>query len=601
MNSRRAILWWVFWLGVGAVISALAWASLSVSGLERRNDANRALAQRTEQIRLALWRVDSQLAPIIAMEAARPAGEWVSTLYQRKQTGGPWQDLSDALPYPTGNVYTVGQFAVDERNAVVASDARTKSVADKYADQLTSQRDEPLTEPASRESEESARGYDYEARQKVANFAQQAPLKDEASAAREARSDTPETLTSLQAAPASSSVLTRNLSAEALSSALTGPVEARWIESDAGVELVLVRSVPTDSGPRTEGVRLDWPVLRSTLEGSVADLLPGASLVPANGSAAAQMERRGDAYRLATIPALLVPPLDGGLGLPGRMTPTLWALVVTWVAALAALSAVGLVLRATLRLSDRRARFVGAVTHELRTPLTTFRLYAQMLAGGMVTDEKAKSEYLGTLERESVRLGEIVENVLEYARLTRRRPGGARPPGERSISPSELLARVRPVLSRRAEQSGMDLIVSVDPSAEAPRTVTCDPRSVERILMNLVENACKYALGPGDENDDADTRIHLDLGATDRVLEVLVADHGRGIPRRERERVFGEFQRGPEAADGSKPGLGLGLALSRGLAREMGGDLRLVRRRGHGAEFLLTVPLDPPESPAGSP
>jgi signal transduction histidine kinase len=318
--------------------------------------------------------------------------------------------------------------------------------------------------------------------------------------------------------------------------------------------------------------------------------------------AAAQIEREGRGFRLATVPALLLPG-DFTPSVPLRMTPALWALVITWIAGLSALAAVGLVLRATLRLSDRRARFVGAVTHELRTPLTTFRLYAQMLAGGMVTDDKAKAEYLGTLERESIRLAEIVENVLEYARLTRRRPGAARPPGERSVSPSELLARVRPVLSRRAEQSGMDLIVSIEPGVEAPAaagapTVTCDPRSVERILMNLIENACKYAV-PADPADaeDADTRIHLDLACTDRHLEILTADHGRGIPRRERERVFGEFQRGPGAAESSRPGLGLGLALSRGLAREMGGDLRLVRRRAHGAEFLLTIPLDPPTAP----
>lgn len=465
------------------------------------------------------------------------------------------------------------------------------------ADLLTAE-SAPAAEASQNElGDEPSQSYDYAARQQITNLAQRAAAPESAeelassgmpamaAAKREVRES------AFGGAPASAM---RSDGARADDSHPgPEPIEPRWVESGPdGVELVLLRTVWVGEATRSEGVRLDWPGLRSTLEASLGDLLPGSTLLPARGQAASELERRGAAFRLATIPALLVPG-DIPAAFPAAMSPVLWALVITWLAAIAALAAVAMVLRATLRLSDRRAKFVGAVTHELRTPLTTFRLYAQMLAGGMVTDEKAKAEYLGTLERESVRLAEIVENVLEYARLTRRRPGGARPPGERSISPSELLARVRPVLSRRAEQSGMDLIVSVEPAAEGSRTVTCDPRSVERILMNLVENACKYAVPPEDQmSDDTDTRIHLDVGRTDRFLEVLVADHGPGIPRRERERVFGEFQRGPEAAGGSRPGLGLGLALSRGLAREMGGDLRLVRRRAHGAEFLLTIPLD---------
>ncbi|RMH24187.1 MAG: sensor histidine kinase [Planctomycetota bacterium] len=600
MIARRQRLWWGFGLGAGVVLAALAWASVAVTRLEARNAEIRAESQRQELIRLALWRLDSQLASIIAMEAARPAGSGIPIVAGRLQPERDEHIVQTASPQIFHNAYAKGFFEITPSGEVAATDDRTRDLAQQLQQSPPFEELADTPAPGSEpdpQPESQAQSYDFAARKQIASIA------------------TRETDASRQSVPAPQSGATR--SDRAAESALMledgaiglpgtaapAAVEPRWLDSDSGPpELVLVRTLTTPDGPRAEGVSLDWALLERSLTESISDLLPATTLLPARGADALRLEREGRAYRLATIPALLLP--DKAVAMPKeRMTPALWALLVTWLATLTALIAVAAVLRATLRLSDRRARFVGAVTHELRTPLTTFRLYAQMLAGGMVTDEKAKAEYLNTLDRESVRLGEIVENVLEYARLTRRRPGDARPPGERSITASELLARVRPVLSRRAEQSGMDLIVSVDPSVDAgdpPRTVTCDPRSVERILMNLIENACKYALPqpvPGaPEPEDADTRIHLDITRTDRHLELLIADHGPGVPRRERERVFGEFHRGPGAAESSRPGLGLGLALSRGLAREMGGDLRMTRRRDHGAEFLLTIPLDP--SPA---
>ncbi len=569
MNARRGLLWWGFWAGAAVVLGALALASVAVVRLEARNEASRAQAHRQEVLRLALWRLDSQLAPIIAAEAART------------RAPDAWARSEPFASTP----FVEGFFSVDAQHNIDASDERSMDVAGRLAAGSGATKAAAAMEAAppgaALESVMEPHALlDFQARRQVADLARG-----------------PERVATGDAAPPAEAAPAARMATGAFTAApAVAPVrlEPRWVASAPDrIDLVLVRTVASPEGPRTEGVRLDWPALRAALEASLADLAPECVVVPSHGEAAARIERDGRGFPLATIPALLVP---GDLAVPAgpRMTPALWALVITWVAAVGALGAVGLVLRATLRLSDRRARFVGAVTHELRTPLTTFRLYAQMLAGGMVSEE-ARAEYLGTLERESVRLGEIVENVLEYARLTRRRPGAGRPPGERPVTASELLARVRPALSRRAEQSGMDLIVSAPFGADDPGpTVTCDPRSVERILMNLVENACKYALTPEElDGDEADTRIHLDVSATDRNLEMLVADHGRGVPRRERERVFGEFQRGPGAAEGSRPGLGLGLALSRGLAREMGGDLRMTRRRGHGAEFLLTLPRTP--------
>lgn len=660
MISRRPRLWWGFGFGSAVLLGALGWASIAVYRLEARNAESRGLAQRQEVIRRALWRVDSQLAPIIAMEAARPIE--TAPVFGPRQSLDTRDFMVSSIPTDrianesivssqVQNMFARGFFVVEPTGSVRATDEQTERVAmalsnpDSGSQALESFADGVNQSPAGAieltETESStnelvivadselesgneppdAATYDFAARKQVADLANQS---DRSAAERRSKNNAPaadQEVGSKSLSFAESDIETPQRPVDALntikpSAMLSAPqddkaagttsrVEAIWVSPTwpdpqaQQPELVLVRVVETPDGPRSQGVRLDWPSLRAMLESSVTDLLPATSLMPAQGSEAIRFEQAGKGYRLATIPALLVP--GGAVAMPAeRMTPAFWALLVTWIATLVALIAVALVLHATLRLSDRRARFVGAVTHELRTPLTTFRLYAQMLAGGMVTDESARAEYLGTLERESIRLGEIVENVLEYARLTRRRPGDARPPGERSISPSELIARVRPVLSRRAEQSGMDLIVSVDQSAEPEngKPAICDPRSVERILMNLVENACKYAGPPeGAPDDDADTRVHLDVSTTDRALEVLVADHGAGVPSRQRERVFGEFQRGPGAIESSRPGLGLGLALSRGLAREMGGDLRLVRRRGHGAEFLLTLPLDPQSAP----
>ena len=111
---------------------------------------------------------------------------------------------------------------------------------------------------------------------------------------------------------------------------------------------------------------------------------------------------------------------------PWALGPTLWwALLIGWGGAFLAVAAAAALLHGVMTLSERRAAFVSSVTHELRTPLTTFRMYAEMLANGMVPDAARRQEYYETLQRESERLTLLVENVLAYARLERgRKPQG---------------------------------------------------------------------------------------------------------------------------------------------------------------------------------
>jgi signal transduction histidine kinase len=355
-----------------------------------------------------------------------------------------------------------------------------------------------------------------------------------------------------------------------------GQMRAVWI----GGELFLLRQVRhTLPGLAFEtrivqGAWLDAAVLRTRLLDEVRDLLPSGNLVPvagADGLAAAPAE---DPLALVSLPfrlerheALL--PAKIGIGRP---------LTIGWIAVLLALAATAILVGGILRLSERRASFVSAVTHELRTPLTTFQLYSDMLHSGAVKEEK-RGDYFRTLQREASRLSHLVENVLAFSRIER---GSAR------ATPREITAAglVEPMLQRFTErllEAGLSL--QADLSAPAWQAmVKADLAAAEHVLFNLIDNAAKYAAG------SSPPEVHLEAAVSGRYLELRVRDHGPGIPANERRQVFRAFHKSAADAAESRPGVGLGLSLSRRLARANGGDLQLAETKV-GACFVLTLPL----------
>ena len=143
-----------------------------------------------------------------------------------------------------------------------------------------------------------------------------------------------------------------------------------------------------------------------------------------------------------------------------RWTPGRTLLAIAWAALLGTALTVALTLRSALTFGDRRARFASAVTHELRTPLTTFRMYSEMLAKGMVTDPARQQQYLATLHSESDRLARLVENVLGYARIE----DGRFTARIERVTLGDLIARVRPVLERRAADAEFQLDIQLEGS-----------------------------------------------------------------------------------------------------------------------------------------
>ncbi len=338
--------------------------------------------------------------------------------------------------------------------------------------------------------------------------------------------------------------------------------------------LAFVRHI---EGERFHGFVFDWPRVRERLLFEIRDLFPGAELVRATTvQRSANIEGSG----LANAPVTLQTPPPMPIRV-SEMTAGRAAVGLAWLALIGAAVAVGTTLQKSIDLGDRRRRFVSAVTHELRTPLTTFRMYTEMLADGLVRTEEQRSEYLQTLKDESHRLSELVANVLAHAQLEERRV----PRRHESMNLDSLIDRLRPALTRRVASSGMRLDVAITSDAVAPLTV--DPDAIAQILGNLVDNAAKYANG-GDP-----ATIHLGVAIVDGSIVLTVRDHGPGVPRDQARAIFAPFDRGGRDPSDPVPGVGLGLALSRGLARDMGGDLTLDAADGPGASFRLSLPTRP--------
>jgi signal transduction histidine kinase len=349
-----------------------------------------------------------------------------------------------------------------------------------------------------------------------------------------------------------------------------------------GDALLLARRVSVNGQKYVQGCVLDWPAIRTWLLESLTDLPLKADLVPAK-SAADDKEPR----MLASLPVQLViapesiPP-DAGPSFVtslARLSPTHVTLTVAWLGVLLAAAAVAVLLRGVMSLSERRGAFVSAVTHELRTPLTTLRMYTEMLADGMVADPQKQASYHRTLRAEANRLGHLVDNVLLYSRLER----SNRDAKIESAPLGEVLDRITPRLADRATQAGMRLDLRIPESARAAK-VRANLLSVEQILFNLVDNACKYAAS-------ADSTVDLTATPSDDHVEVAVHDHGPGLDASARARLFQPFSKSVTEAANTAPGLGLGLALSHRLAKNMNASLRLDDSKP-GAVFILRLPRD---------
>jgi two-component system phosphate regulon sensor histidine kinase PhoR len=234
------------------------------------------------------------------------------------------------------------------------------------------------------------------------------------------------------------------------------------------------------------------------------------------------------------------------------------------------------------RLEKVRKDFVANVSHELRTPITAIRGYAETLQGGALADPVNAPKMVDIIHRQSERLSELVEDLLELSRLESRQITLAAQPVDVAEAAANALEAVRP--KSRVRNTSIEL--QVPPGV----AVLGDQRALEQMLLNLVDNAVKYTPVNG----------HVWVGAAplDADVVITVRDDGPGIEAKHLPRLFERFYRVDKGRSRDMGGTGLGLSIVKHLANAMQGDVSVASTPGQGSTFTLTLRAAP--QPAGN-
>jgi len=283
---------------------------------------------------------------------------------------------------------------------------------------------------------------------------------------------------------------------------------------------------------------------------------------------------------------LVVDPVESGhLMIPEqrRLLETCAALIAI---ALERVHFVTVAQRTLVDMESERLRnsVLAALSHDLRTPLTALVGLSETLAHELARDPRTRDGEATALaiREQARRTAQLVDNLLEMARLEAGRVSLRRDWQSIEELAGSALAALEPSLAGRP--------IDVDLPADLP-LVACDGVLIERVLVNLIENATKYT-PPG-------SPIRIGARRADSVIEVAVEDRGPGLPPGRERAIFEKFTRGER--ESVVPGVGLGLAICRAILEAHGGTIHAENRDGGGARFVFTLPAEePPPAPPES-
>ena len=226
------------------------------------------------------------------------------------------------------------------------------------------------------------------------------------------------------------------------------------------------------------------------------------------------------------------------------------------------------------RLETIRKDFVANVSHELRTPVSVIQANSETLLDGALEDKEARRAFVEAIARNSERLGRLISDLLDLARIE----AGSQDINREEVSVQRSVERAFSVMQRHAKEKDISLHIDVEPTM----SVFADDKALDQILVNYIENAIKYSQAGASISVTA--QMHEDL------CRIVVEDDGPGIPMASRERVFERFYRVDPGRSRQVGGTGLGLSIVKHLAQIMGGQVGVHARIPQGSRFWISLP-----------
>ena len=226
------------------------------------------------------------------------------------------------------------------------------------------------------------------------------------------------------------------------------------------------------------------------------------------------------------------------------------------------------------RASRDKTTFISTISHELRTPLNGIVGLSRILLDTELTAEQEK--YLKTIHVSAVTLGNIFNDIIDMDKMERRKVQLDNQP----VDFTSFLADLENLSALQAQQKGLRFIL--EPTLPLPHQIITDGTRLRQILWNLISNAVKFT-----QKGQVTVRVRYDEGG---MLHFEVEDSGIGIPQDELDKIFAMYYQVKDS-HGGKPatGTGIGLAVSRRLAKNMGGDITVTSEQGKGSTFTLTI------------